>query len=80
MRAGAAGAVGRAAVLVSAAFAGAIAGVDASDIGAAHYVEEKMRAAGELEGARDYQESGDLNEAPQPQRERARRGGHAVSR
>lgn len=64
MRAGAVGAIGRAAVLVCAPFVRAIAGIDAGDRRGAHQVDDEMRAAGELEDARDHQEPGDLNERP----------------
>lgn len=80
MRAGAVGAAGRAAVLVRVALVGAIARIDAGDRRTADQVDEDMRTTGELEGARDHQQPGDLNEAPHPWRKRARRGGRAVTR
>ena len=79
MRAGAVTAIRRAAVLVRAAVLGAIAGVDADGAGAAHEIDEHVRRAGELKGAGDDQELGEVNQAPQPRRQ-ARRPGRAAKR
>lgn len=53
-------------MLTTTAFVEAITGVHTGGIGAAYELDEKIRAAGELEGAGDHQEPGDLDQAPQP--------------
>ncbi len=60
MRAGAVGAIERTAVVVGAALVGAVAGVDAGCRRAAQQIDEDVRSAGELERARDHQETQDL--------------------
>lgn len=72
MRAGAIGAVERAAVVVVAPLVGAIAGVDAGGVGAADEADEEVRASRELEGADEHQEPGELDEAAEPARRRGR--------